>query len=54
MRKARLVLNMFPGNQQVIFYCVDTGKRLGAVAQLHPAMIQELEEMFGGENVVEK
>ncbi len=54
MRKARLVLNMFPGNQQVVFYCADTQKRLGAAGQLHPALVAELREMFGTENVVLK
>lgn len=54
MRKARLVLNMFPGGGQVIFYCEDTKKRLGAQAQLHSSMVKELEELFGKENVVVK
>ena len=54
MRKARLVLNMFPGNQQVIFYCADTKKRLGAAGELRPALLNELREMFGEENVVVK
>ncbi len=54
MRKARLVLNMFPGGAQVIFYCEDTQKRLGAQAQLHSSMVKELEELFGKENVVVK
>ena len=54
MRKTGLVLSMFPGQQPVILYCADTGKRLGASAQLHPALIRELGEMFGAENVVVK
>ena len=54
MRKLRLVLNMFLGNQQVIFYCADTQKRFGAAAQLHPALHGELRELFGAENVVVK
>ncbi len=54
MRKAGLVLNMFLGNQQVIFYCADTQKRFGAAAQLHPALVGELREMFGPDNVVLK
>ncbi len=54
MRKARLVLNMFPGEGQVIFYCEDTKKRLGAMAQLHSSMVREMEELFGKENVVVK
>lgn len=54
MRKLSLVLNMFPGTQQVVLYCADTGKRLGTVAQIHPALLGELREMFGVENVVVK
>ena len=54
MRKTKLVLNMFPGSQQIIFYCADTQKRLGAAGQLHPALVGELKEIFGAENVVVK
>ena len=54
LRKARLVLNMFPGAQRVILLCADTRKQLGASAQLHPALLAELREMFGPENVVVK
>ena len=54
VRKMGLVLNMFPGNQQVILYCADTQKRLGTNAQIHPALVGELREMFGAENVVVK
>ncbi len=54
LRKARLVLNMFPGEQQVVLYCADSKKRLGAAASLHPALLGELRELFGVENVVVK
>ena len=54
MRKLGLILNMFPGNQQIVLYCADTRKRLGAAAQIHPALVAELRELFGGENVVVK
>ena len=54
MRKTGLVLNMFPGSQQIIFYCADTKKRLGAAGQIHPALVAELRELFGEENVVVK
>ena len=54
MRKARLVLNMFPGNQQVVFYCEDTKRRLGAAGDLRSSLIDELGELFGRENVVVK
>jgi DNA polymerase-3 subunit alpha len=54
MRKLSLILDMFPGRQPVVLYCVDTQKRLGAVAQLHPSLIKALKELLGEENVVLK
>ena len=45
---------MFPGNQQMIFYCQDTGKRLGTSCVIHPSLVRELEEVLGKENVVVK
>lgn len=54
LRKTRLVLNMFPGTQKVVLLCADTRKQLGASAQVHPALLAELREMFGPENVVVK
>ena len=54
MRKARLVLNMFPGNQRVVIYCADTGKRLGAAGELRPSLLEELRGLFGPENIVVK
>jgi len=54
MHRTGLVLSFFPGQQPVILYCADTGKRLGSAAQLHPALLRELKEMFGAENVVVK
>jgi len=54
MRKVELTLNMFPGRQQVILYCVDTKRRLGRPAFLHPALVEEMKELFGEGNVVVK
>ena len=54
MRKVGLVLDMFPGNGQVILYCEDTGRRLGRPALLHPALVSEMAELFGEKNVVVK
>ena len=54
MRKAGLVLDMFPGQGQVILYCEDTKKRLGRTGELHPSMLKEMKELFGEENVVVK
>ncbi|MEO2799269.1 hypothetical protein, partial [Flavonifractor plautii] len=48
----KLVLTMFPGTEQMVVKCEDTGKRLGTVCLVHPALIQELNELLGAENVV--
>lgn len=38
----------------VVLYCEDTKKRLGVLGELHPMLVQEMEELFGKENVVLK
>ena len=45
---------LFPGHQQAVLYLSDTGRRLGARCQLHPALLDELRELLGEENVVLK
>ena len=50
--KIKLVLTMFPGTEQLVVKCEDTGKRLGTVCLVHRALIRELEELLGTENVV--
>ena len=50
--RIKLVLTMFPGTEQMVVKCEDTGKRLGTVCLVHPALIQELNELLGAENVV--
>ncbi|MBP3520186.1 MAG: DNA polymerase III subunit alpha [Oscillospiraceae bacterium] len=54
VRKAQLIVSMFPGRQQVVVYCVDSGKRLGMPGELRPTLVKEMEELFGKENVVVK
>ena len=49
--KIRLVLTMFPGTEQLVVKCADTGKRLGAPCLVHDALIRELTELLGEENV---
>ena len=49
--RIKLVLTMFPGTEQMVVKCEDTGKRLGTVCLVHPALIQELNELLGAENV---
>ena len=52
--KIKKIFLMFPGEQQAVFYFSDTRKRLGTPCVIHPALIRELGEMLGGENVVLK
>ena len=43
---------LFPGQQAAVLYLADSKRRLGARCQIHPAMVQELRELLGEENVV--
>ena len=54
MRKLGLVLSMFPGNDTVRIKIVDKNKTHERKYLIHPALVAELTEMFGGENVVVK
>ena len=54
LRKVRLVLSFFPGEQQVVLYFQDCGKRAGSRCEIHPALVKELTEQLGRENVVVK
>ena len=49
--KIKLILKMFPGTQQLKVRCVDTGKLLGTPCLIHDALVEELQELLGGENV---
>ena len=50
--RIRLILTMFPGTEQLVVKCEDTGKRLGAPCLVHRALVAELRELLGEENVV--
>lgn len=50
--RIKRLLVMFPGTQQMIIYCGDTKKKLGARCVIHDALVKELGEMLGEENVV--
>ena len=54
LHKIELILTMFPGTQQMIIWCEREKKRIGARCLLHPALVQELKELLGDENVVVK
>ena len=52
LRHLELVLKMFPGSEQMIIWCEKEKKRIGARCQFHEALLDELRETFGPENVV--
>ena len=45
---------MFPGQQQLVIYCEREKKKLVARCLIHEALVDELKEMLGNENVVLK
>jgi DNA polymerase-3 subunit alpha len=53
-RRIELILEMFPGDDQMIVYLEDAKRKLGHDCVLHPALIQELRELLGDENVIVK
>lgn len=48
------ILLLFPGQQQMILYCADTKKQFGLPCLIHTALVRELQERLGEENVVVK
>ena len=53
-RKIKAIVNMFPGDGQVIVFFADTRKRMGVRCMLHGSMIGELMRLLGEENVILK
>jgi DNA polymerase-3 subunit alpha len=54
VHRIELILQMFPGRQQLILYFEDTKKRAAAPCLIHEALVDELIELCGAENVVVK
>ena len=54
LRKVRLALSFFPGESAVVLYFEDCKKRVGSYCELHPALLEDLRERLGEENVVVK
>ena len=52
--KVRAILNMFPGESNVVLYFSDSKRRRGTRAALMMPMIEELKNVLGIENVVVK
>jgi DNA polymerase-3 subunit alpha len=54
LERIQLILNMFPGRQQMIIYCDREKKRMGAQCVIHDALVEELKDMLGDGSVVVK
>ena len=53
-RKIKAIVNMFPGDSQVVVFFADTRKRRAARCQLRNTMLGELKNVLGEANVVLK
>ena len=54
LKRIELILTMFPGQGQLVIWCEAEKKRIGARCLIHEALVDELSEMLGEENVVIK
>ena len=54
LKRIELILTMFPGEGQMVIYCEKEKQRIGARCLIHPALVEEMQELLGGENVVLK
>ena len=45
---------MFPGKDETVVYLADSRRKLGTQCLYHPALVDELREVLGPENVVVK
>ena len=54
LEKIKVIFSMFPGEEQAIIVLADTRKRLGARCQIHDALVDDLRERLGEDNVVIK
>ena len=53
-QKVKAILNMFPGNGQVVLFFADTRTRRGTTSSFDSRMLQELKNVLGDTNVVLK
>ena len=54
IRKIDLLLEMFVGEDTMVQYFADIKKQRSAPCLIHEALVKELRELLGGENVVVK
>ena len=52
LHRLELLLTMFPGRDALVVWCEAERKKIGARCRIHPALLQELQELLGEENVV--
>ncbi len=52
--KLKFVFSMFPGEEPVVIVTADTRKKFGTRCQFHDALLEDLRERLGSENVVIK
>ena len=51
MERLKLVLTMFPGNEELVVHYTETKKRQRLRCVIHEALVGELEDMLGADNV---
>ena len=49
--RIELILQMFPGDEQLVLVFEDTGRRAAARCCVHPALVEELRSLAGQGNV---
>ena len=54
LRRIDLLLEMFPGEDTMVQYFADIRKQRSARCWIHPALVKDLQEQLGEENVVVK
>lgn len=54
LEKIKLVFSMFPGDEQAVIVLADSRKRFGTRCQIHDALVNDLRDRLGPENVVIK
>jgi DNA polymerase-3 subunit alpha len=52
--KIKLIFSMFPGQEQAVLVLADTRKKFGTRCLIHDALVEDLRERLGPENVVVK
>jgi DNA polymerase-3 subunit alpha len=50
--RLKLIHMMFPGRARMVIHFCDTNKSVGAACVIHDALVNELREMLGEENIV--